>query len=71
MDTDPQNGQKCAGETDPVKVCGTAGILFDGAYPTGARAVLRIKLNEFYLSSFWKIDIIINLRINYHSNSNV
>ena len=25
-----------AGETDPVQVCGTSGMLFDSSYPTGA-----------------------------------
>ena len=39
MDTEPQTGTACAGETDPVKVCGTAGILYDSSYPTGAKAL--------------------------------
>ena len=38
-DTDPQSGSACAGETDPVKVCGTAGVLYDSSYPTGAQAL--------------------------------
>lgn len=36
MDTTPQDGSACAGEDDPVKVCGSCGVLFDTAYPTGA-----------------------------------
>lgn len=39
MDTEPQTGTACAGETDPVKVCGTAGVLYDSSYPTGAKAL--------------------------------
>lgn len=35
-DITPQDGSACAGETDPVKVCGTCGILYDSSYPTGA-----------------------------------
>lgn len=38
-DTTPQDGTACAGEDDPVKVCGTCGMLYDSAYPTGANAV--------------------------------
>jgi cathepsin L len=38
MDTDPSDGIACAGQTEPVKVCGTCGIIFDSAYPTGAKA---------------------------------
>jgi cathepsin L len=34
-DLNPSNGSACAGDTDPVKTCGTCGILFDTAYPTG------------------------------------
>ena len=37
MDVTPQDGTACAGETDPVKVCGTCGILFDSAYPIGSK----------------------------------
>ena len=36
MDITPLDGSACAGETDPVKVCGTCGILYDSSYPTGA-----------------------------------
>mmetsp|Transcript_13377 Transcript_13377/g.20109 ORF Transcript_13377/g.20109 Transcript_13377/m.20109 type:complete len:376 (-) Transcript_13377:234-1361(-) len=35
-DITPQDGTACAGDDDPVKVCGTCGILYDSAYPTGA-----------------------------------
>ena len=35
-DITPQDGTACEGETDPVKVCGTCGILYDSSFPTGA-----------------------------------
>lgn len=35
-DVTPQDGSACEGETEPVKVCGTCGILYDSSYPTGA-----------------------------------
>jgi cathepsin L len=35
-DITPQDGTACDGQTQPVKVCGTCGILYDSAYPTGA-----------------------------------
>ena len=35
-DITPQDGTACDGETQPIKVCGTCGILYDSAYPTGA-----------------------------------
>lgn len=35
-DVTPQDGTACAGETEPVQVCGTCGILYDSAYPLGA-----------------------------------
>jgi len=35
MDVTPQHGTACEGQTDPVKVCGTCGILYDSSYPTG------------------------------------
>jgi len=35
-DTTPQDGSACKGETDPVKVCGTCGIIYDTAYPLAA-----------------------------------
>jgi len=37
-DITPQNGVACAGDLEPEKVCGTCGIIFDSAYPTGATA---------------------------------
>jgi len=37
MDLNPQDGSACAGQTDPVKTCGTCGILYDTSYPTGAK----------------------------------
>lgn len=37
MDITPQDGTACAGDNEPVKVCGTCGILFDGCYPTGIK----------------------------------
>jgi cathepsin L len=39
MDTTPQDGSACDGQTDPVKVCGTCGILYDTSYPVGAEAL--------------------------------
>jgi cathepsin L len=36
MDVTPQDGTACAGDNEPVKVCGTCGILYDTSYPTGA-----------------------------------
>tara|TARA_B110000090_G_C13192227_1_gene373544 strand:+ start:443 stop:565 length:123 start_codon:yes stop_codon:yes gene_type:complete len=39
MDTTPQDGVACEGETAPLKTCGTCGILFDNAYPTDAKAI--------------------------------
>lgn len=39
LDITPQDGTACAGQTEPVKVCGTCGILFDSSYPTGATTV--------------------------------
>eukprot|EP00286_Rhodomonas_abbreviata_P027737 CAMPEP_0181298364 /NCGR_PEP_ID=MMETSP1101-20121128/5741_1 /TAXON_ID=46948 /ORGANISM="Rhodomonas abbreviata, Strain Caron Lab Isolate" /LENGTH=367 /DNA_ID=CAMNT_0023403377 /DNA_START=29 /DNA_END=1132 /DNA_ORIENTATION=+ len=35
MDTTPHDGDACDGEDEPVKVCGTCGILFDSAFPIG------------------------------------
>jgi len=37
MDDTPQDGTACKGETDPVKACGQCGILYDSAFPTGAK----------------------------------
>jgi len=39
MDTTPQDGTACAGDNQPVKVCGTCGILYDSSYPIGANTV--------------------------------
>jgi cathepsin L len=39
MDTTPQDGTACAGDTQPVKVCGTCGILYDSSYPTGVNTI--------------------------------
>eukprot|EP00937_MAST-01D_sp_MAST-1D-sp2_P002587 g2587.t1 len=39
MDTTPGDGTGCAGETQPVKVCGTTGLLYAPSYPTGASVV--------------------------------
>lgn len=39
MDVTPQDGTACEGQTDPVKVCGTCGILYDNAYVVGADLV--------------------------------
>lgn len=39
LDVTPQDGTACAGQTQPVKVCGTCGILYDSSYPTGADIV--------------------------------
>jgi cathepsin L len=38
QDTTPQDGTACTGETDPVTVCGTCGVLFDSAYPLNPEA---------------------------------
>lgn len=40
IDTEPQSGSACAGETDPVKVCGTAGVLYDSSYPISAKSLV-------------------------------
>lgn len=39
MDTTPQDGMACAGDTKPVKYCGLCGILSSSSYPTGMQAV--------------------------------
>lgn len=38
IDTTPQDGSACEGETDPVVACGTCGILFDSSYPLNVNA---------------------------------
>jgi cathepsin L len=37
LDTTPQDGTACAGETAAVKVCGTCGVLYDSSYPLNAK----------------------------------
>jgi len=37
-DITPTDGIACDGDTTPVKVCGTCGILFDSVYPLNAKA---------------------------------
>jgi len=37
-DITPQDGNACAGDDTPQKVCGTCGILFDTSYPLNAAA---------------------------------
>jgi len=39
VDTTPLDGTACDGDTTPVKVCGTCGILFDGSFPLNAAAL--------------------------------
>ena len=36
-DVTPMNGVACSDQPDPVKVCGTCGVLYDSAYPLGAK----------------------------------
>jgi cathepsin L len=36
QDVTPGDGVACAGDTDPVTVCGECGIWYDNSYPTGA-----------------------------------
>ena len=36
QDLTPLDGVACAGETDPVEVCGVSGMLYDSSFPTGA-----------------------------------
>jgi cathepsin L len=38
-DITPSNGIACEGDLSPQHVCGTCGVLFDSAYPTGAKAL--------------------------------
>lgn len=35
MDITPQDGTACEGDDEPVRVCGTCGILYDSSYPSG------------------------------------
>ena len=39
QDLTPLDGVACAGETDPVEVCGTSGMLYDSSFPTGATLI--------------------------------
>lgn len=39
MDTTPHDGSACEGEDEPVKACGTCGILFDSSFPVGVALV--------------------------------
>ena len=39
LDVTPQDGTACSGQTEPVKVCGTCGILYDSSYPIGATTI--------------------------------
>jgi cathepsin L len=39
LDVTPQDGTACSGQTQPVKVCGTCGILYDSSYPTGVTTI--------------------------------
>jgi cathepsin L len=36
IDVTPLDGTACNGDTTPVKVCGTCGVLYDSSYPIGA-----------------------------------
>jgi cathepsin L len=38
-DVTPQDGSACEGQTDPVTVCGTCGVLYDSSYPLNAGLV--------------------------------
>jgi cathepsin L len=39
VDSTPTDGIECEGSDKPIKVCGVCGVIYDGSYPTGARAV--------------------------------
>ena len=47
VDITPLDGSACAGQTDPVTTCGTCGILYDSAYPTGATATTASASSSF------------------------
>jgi cathepsin L len=34
-DSTPTDGIECEGSTDPIKVCGVCGVIYDSAYPSG------------------------------------
>jgi cathepsin L len=39
IDTTPEDGYACAGDHEPISVCGACGMLCDSSYPTGAGVV--------------------------------
>jgi len=39
VDSTPTDGIECAGFTDPVKACGMCGVIYDGSYPIGVKAL--------------------------------
>jgi cathepsin L len=39
QDVTPQDGVACAGQEEPVKVCGTCGAIYDSSYPLNARVL--------------------------------
>lgn len=39
IDTTPQDGGACKGETQPLKACGLCSILIDSSYPTGLKDI--------------------------------
>lgn len=39
MDTTPTDGFGCAGDEEPIKVCGMCGILSDSAYPLKVQVI--------------------------------
>lgn len=47
-DNTPLDGSACAGQTDPITVCGTCGILYDTAYPTNAQITSSANSFLFY-----------------------
>jgi cathepsin L len=47
-DITPLDGSACAGDSTPVTVCGTCGILYDTAYPTNVH--LTSSANNLFLN---------------------
>jgi cathepsin L len=39
IDSTPQDGVACDGDTAPIPVCGMCGVIYDSSYPTKARAL--------------------------------
>lgn len=39
MDLTPQHGVACSNQTEPVKVCGTCGAIYDSSYPLNAKVL--------------------------------